>query len=220
MIGDIRQIYPMPDEKNYNQAKIVREYQRVKANGKTVFKIGGITSASYIDIGEVSKIYSFGAPEKRISQDIEVSNGKEKYTRTYWSVLKTPEGKYIPDNYFVSRVIQYYAKIKGLSYAEIYYSIKRVTGKDLIGILIEIRKAIENKSPKVFDKYGVPKVSKTWINRMIQYLQEEFDLTIPIKLVRDTHRLLTTKKTADQYLKELEEQKKVKIDEYTDQEEW
>lgn len=216
-----RQIYEKPlEHQPYLQAKIIREFKQTKANGKIIFKIGGLTTASYLNIGDFPKSV-LGAPEKRICQFYTVNVSKnEQYTIRRWSVLREKRSKkYLIDNYFASRVVKLYAYLKGVSYKALKEALgNKIIGETVITYLIEIKKEIANRNEKAFDKYGVPKVSINYLNRLIDYLKKEFYLKQEITLVENTNRQVLDKKAERQYLKELEA--KEKIDEYTDQEDW
>jgi len=217
-----QQIYEKPNIYEDCQAKWIREFKKTKANGKIIFKIGGLTTASYLNIGEFPKSL-FGAPEKRICQFFTVNISKnEQYTIRRWSVLREKRSKkYLIDNYFASRVVKFYAFLKGVNYQALRGALGgRILGHTVITYLIEIKKEIGKRNSKAFDKFGVPKASINYLNRLIDYLREEFYLKQEIALVENTNRQILDKKAEIQYLKELEEESKEKIDEYTDQEDW
>ena len=217
-----RQIYEKPaDHQPYLQAKIVREFRRTKSNGKIIFKIGGLTTTSYLNIGELPKSL-FGAPEKRICQFYTVNVSKnEQYVIRRWSVLREARSKkYLIDNYFASRVVKFYGYLKGVQYEALREALGyKILGQTVISLLLEIKKEIAKRNKKAFDKYGVPRVSINYLNKLIDYLKEEFYLKQEIVLAENTNRQILDKRAEAEYLKELEEQQ-TEVDRYTDQEDW
>jgi len=218
----MRQIFEKPNAHEDCQAKWIREFVKTKANGKKIYRVGGLTTASYIDVCDIPKSL-FGSPYKRIYQEYTINNGKEAYYKRVWSVIKDAYSrKYIIDNYFASRILKFLCHLKGMWYTDFLRKtgITEITGEDVIGFLKEIKTEIKRGNKKAFDGYGVPKISIEYLNALIKLLEEEFELKRPIKLVRHTNRQELSEKTAIDILKEQiarEFAPKETVDEYTDQ---
>jgi len=170
----------------YNQAQIIREY-RFNKNGKPVYKIGGLTNTSYLDVGEAGKIFSFGSPYRRIKQEFNV----EDYIVSHWSVIRNSENKkYIIDPYFASRILSFYCHLKKTSYKLLRETLKRIKGWQLLWYINEIKREIFYKeNPRGYDSYNVPLYSKEYLNSIQDLLREEFDLESDITLVSSLKRI-------------------------------
>ena len=194
---EYKQIYPYPDTPNMISKWINIYRTRNNISGKLVEKVGGITNFSFLDSYVNRPV--FGSPEKRIYQEFTIRHSatEEPYVRKRWSVVRSAKNKkYILDDYFATRVISYYCYLKHISYINWKRKTKTeyTNTKDIIGILIEIKKEIRNKNPRAFDKFNVPKVSINYLNRLIHYLQKEFDLEFPIPIHSSTKRIYISDK--------------------------